>query len=370
MIRFPRTTTRIAAALAVCAPTVAWAQTPSAGGVSARAKWEIDVHGGAAIASGGTGGTATALPAGEAFTTGAGFPSLRVSSWLFGDGAALFNSASALAGRSERISPLDSVLTTSSVTRRSGVTAGFRVTRALSSRFDAEFSLDYAAGGLALTGPAAAQVEKTRQSFVTAFSGLFSTSSVLFGNRAASATASLQQNAGGRLFVSGGLRMHLSNGRRHPYLAGGIAMARGAGASPRATINGSYTFTVSAAAPPFTINESDNLTIRYTSLASLLGMVGGGFDVAAWARSGIRVDARVFLGGDKVETILDAQGTPRDSDPAGAVYTFTNPAIQWSSSQQLVGRSSLSGAVSGFRTLTGTRVQTPVVVTVGCFFRF
>jgi len=78
----------------------------------------------------------------------------------------------------------------------------------------------------------------------------------------------------------------------------------------------------------------------------------------------------VFLGMDKVETVLDAQGTPHDSDPAGAVYTFTNPGIQWSGNQQSLGRSSLSGAVDGFATLTGRHFQAPVAVTVGYFFRF
>ena len=38
------------------------------------------------------------------------FPSRQVSSWLFGDGAALLNDVAAEFGLTERISPLDAVL--------------------------------------------------------------------------------------------------------------------------------------------------------------------------------------------------------------------------------------------------------------------
>ena len=361
---------RVALALVVCVPSIAWAQSAGASRGSTAGKWEIEIHAGGVIAGGSTGGTAATLPAGEALTTAAGSPSLRVSSWLFGDGAALFNSATALAGRTERISPIDAVLNTPSVTRQSGASVGFRLTRALTATFSAEFGLDYTQSGLAMTDAAVSQVETTRQSFVTAFNGLFGSSPAVFGNRTTNAAASLKKNAGARLFVSAGVLMHLSSGPRHPYLAGGVAMARASGASPNATINANYKFTVNASVPPFSINESDDLTIRYTSSSSVLGMIGGGFDVKSWTRSGIRFDARVFLGSDKVQTVLDAQGTPHDSDPAGAVFTFTNPGIQWSSNQQSVGRSSLSGTVDGFTTLTGTHFQAPVVVSVGYFLRF
>lgn len=359
MNRLRHTTAALAVATLVSWPAIARAQ-----------KWELEVHVGAAIASGATGGTVSALPAGEAFTTGAGFPSVRVSSWLFGDGAALFNAASALAGRPERISSLDGFLGATSVNRRSGAAVGFRVTRALTSRFDAEFSLDYAASGLAMSDAAVSQIEASRQTFITAFSGLFSSTQAIFGNNSVSATASLKKNAGQRLFVSGGVLMHLSDGGRRPYVVAGVAMARDSESHPTAAIDGSYKFTTNAAVPPFTINESDHLSIGYVSKASLLGMAGFGFNVASWTGSGLRFDARVFLGTDEVETVLDAQGTPHDSNPPGAAYTFTSPALQWSSGQDAVGRSSLSGSVTGFRTLTGTRFQAPVVVTLGYFFRF
>jgi hypothetical protein len=146
-------------------------------------------------------------------------------------------------------------------------------------------------------------------------------------------------------------------------------MARSTSASPGATINGSYKFT-NIVAVPFTISESDDLSIRFGSSVSLLGMAGGGFDLASWTRSGIRVDARVFLGMDKIETVLDAQGTPHEATPTGANFTFTSPAIQWSNDQTGIGRSSLSGTVTGYTTLTGTHFQAPVLVTVGYFFRF
>ena len=369
MIPLPRATRRIAAVLVLCLPAVALAQTPAAGRGSARSKWEIELHGGASIASGSTGGTTGTLPQGQAMTAGVGFPSLRVSSWLFGDGAALFNSAIALAGRAERIAPLDAILTGPAAEYRSGAAVGFRLIRTLSSRFDAEFSVDYAPGALAVSEASATKIEATRQSFTTAYTALFSTAPSLFANRTVSSAATVEKTAGGRMFVGGGVRMHVSAGRRRAYLVGGVAMTRDAGASPGATIDSSYSFT-NTAQTPFSINESEDVAIHFRSSTSVVGMAGLGFDVASWARSGLRIDARVFLGMDKIETVLDAQGTPRDGAPAGANWTPTSPAIQWSNNQDLAGQSSLSGSVSGFTTLTGSHFQAPVVVTIGYFFRF
>src|SRR5688572_32554838 len=71
-----------------CRATHAFAQQPPSG---AAGKWEIEVHAGLAMAGAPT-GAKTAMPApGEPFTTRNARPSRYVSSWYFGDGAALLN---------------------------------------------------------------------------------------------------------------------------------------------------------------------------------------------------------------------------------------------------------------------------------------
>src|SRR5262249_35847448 len=89
-------------------------------------KWEIEVHGGWMTGNSSNSGTGTLPAAGIVFPSGdppvvqAGLTgtSRRVSSWYFGDGAALFNSTvGAITGTN--ITPLDPVLT-SSATEWSG----------------------------------------------------------------------------------------------------------------------------------------------------------------------------------------------------------------------------------------------------------
>src|SRR5688572_3578875 len=54
-------------------------------------KWEIEFHAGGLVTNNPTDGTTALPPAGAAFTTAGARPSRRVSSWYFGDGAALLN---------------------------------------------------------------------------------------------------------------------------------------------------------------------------------------------------------------------------------------------------------------------------------------
>ena len=87
---------------------------PAAAQTTDERKWEIEVHGGGVRVDKPTDAT-TAMPAaGEPFTTTNGRPSRYVSSWYFGDGAALRNQNAAAftpTPLNARIVPLDSVLT-------------------------------------------------------------------------------------------------------------------------------------------------------------------------------------------------------------------------------------------------------------------
>jgi hypothetical protein len=78
------------------------------GTVSAQSTgWEIEVHGGGALASALGGGTGGVPAAGAPFTSVTDFPTRRVSSWLFGDGANLLNDTLAAFDSSQEVTALD-----------------------------------------------------------------------------------------------------------------------------------------------------------------------------------------------------------------------------------------------------------------------
>ena len=156
----------IPAVLFALAPAVASGQTATPG------KWEVEGHGGFAASTAATGGDAVTLPAGTAFTTSTGTQSKYVSSWFFGDGAALLNGVNAIVSPSAKIAPLDAVIGNAAASRGSGGAFGVRVTRRLGARFSAEFTVDYTSTPLTFTEDALDGIEVSRSTFAGAFSGL------------------------------------------------------------------------------------------------------------------------------------------------------------------------------------------------------
>src|SRR5207244_8521466 len=115
-----------------------------------------------------------AFPPGESFVALNGRSSRYASTWFFGDGAALINQiAAGFTGTivGSRLTPLDPVLTASSVERRRSAAIGFRVNRRIARRLRAELGLDSAAGSLELSESALKGIEATRASFAPAWIG-------------------------------------------------------------------------------------------------------------------------------------------------------------------------------------------------------
>ena len=154
------------------------AVSPAAAQTTESRKWQVEVHGGVTLPTNPTGGTVTLPGPGSVFTTatGATVPaptSRRESSWYFGDGAVLFNqAATALAQLPGQITTLDPVLGRLLVERRHSGSVGVSLTRALSRRLSAEFSLDYNLARLEITEANRDAIDATRASFVPAFEGL------------------------------------------------------------------------------------------------------------------------------------------------------------------------------------------------------
>ena len=78
-------------------------------------QWEIEVHAGGSLTSNPSGGTSTSPPPGTALLSPIPTrPTRRISSWYYGDGAALLNGVAdglqVFRSFPDRMTPLDSVL--------------------------------------------------------------------------------------------------------------------------------------------------------------------------------------------------------------------------------------------------------------------
>ena len=123
---------------------------------------------------------AATFPAGSPFTTEQATSSRANASWMFGDGARLFNEvnaqfASRFNVRFPQIVPLDGMLTAAALGRARRTTVGIRVTRDLTRRFGVEVSFDRSQGDVILNDAARTAIESTRASFERAFGGLLAT---------------------------------------------------------------------------------------------------------------------------------------------------------------------------------------------------
>ena len=138
----------------------------------ATGKWEVEFHAGGGPVNNPTDGTASLPAAGPPFTTVVGTPSRRTSSWYVGDGTVLLNQVNAALGITSRITPLDQVFARSLADRERGATYGVRVSGAISRRFSAELTVDYASDQVTMSAPALTGIEAARASFVPAWTAL------------------------------------------------------------------------------------------------------------------------------------------------------------------------------------------------------
>ena len=336
-------------------------------------KWEIEFHAGGLATSNPTEGTTSLPPAGTAFTTVGGRPSRRVSSWSFGDGATLLNDILAAfgPGLSQRITPLNAVINAPLATRENGAAFGFRVSRAINARFTAEATVDYSRAALKMTSEAERGIEATRGTFESAFNALLATAPV--SGRTVTSTITLEEGSGGQLLTTGTVNLALrTTGHVIPYVTGGAGVVSNLGDSPAATLEGNYRFQLVGVYP---VNESDRVTLRVSLPDNdFVGVVGAGAKYLASPRWGMRVDGRVYLGSDKMETVVDASPSVSTTGPTNPVplSSASTPAIQFSNNPPGTGpQSNLTGEpITGFSAYEGSGRRNQFTLTAGLFWRF
>jgi hypothetical protein len=348
------------------APPGAAQQTQSDNG----GKWQVEVHiGGLAGASPTTGTPILEFPVGESIPTPGGFSTTRaVPSWYFGDGAALLNQVNEQFNMSQRITPLDAALQRALATRDGGGSFGFRVSRNLTPRLAAEFNFDYADTPVELLDSAIEAIGDTQASFVPAWTDLLGTGFTF--NQAVTSTGDIVQGDASQMVATGAIVVRLTEiGRLRPYATAGAGALLNRGTLPRADITGQYSFDF---ANLFPIEETDSVSIRLAMKDRVfVGVLGGGVTYDLSPNQGVRVDVRVHLSDNPIDTLVDAQPSVTQQMPAFAINTGTRPAVQFSNNDATGFRSSLSGdAVSDLATFSGSGVHRQVLFSVGYFIRF
>jgi hypothetical protein len=354
--------------LAVGLPVPSAAQ--SAATRSSSPKWTVVVHVGVDATTNPRGGTATALPAAASvpilsIPPGPGGPVIAdtraVSSWYLGEGASLYNELRSVVGSLiSAITPLDSALGRTGAARQSGGVFGARVSRRLTERFAAEFSLDVNTGTLALEAPLLAAIERSRASFQNAFNRLFA-------NQLTQSQATIVDRVGTRIFAGGAMTIDISrHGRLVSYATIGAGVETPRGDSPRATLAGSYQFTSATG----TLRETDTVTVRVETVRAAVALVGGGFKWDIGRRSGLRVDVRLPAGPQSSRLLLDARpGSNNSGTATGLLFSSpTTPTVIFSTS---VLPTSLSGpALQGFEVFRGSGTGIHTALTAGYSLRF
>jgi hypothetical protein len=368
-------------------PFVLVALSLAAGSASAQAtrgvhKWEIEVHGGAMLATNPTGGSGTLPPPGPAITFPFQLPgrtseSRQVSSWYFGEGASLFNRAAASISSILRatgpIAPLDPVLESGLVERQSGGTAGVRISRALTSRYAAEFSFDYSAGTLELTRESVAGLESTRGSFVTAWRSILTAPAM--GTESVSSVTTIADRQGRQLFTTGTFLIELKPAARvRPYAALGAGVASPIQDPPSVTLAGDYRFGLMfppglptpVSLPRF--HETDTVTVRSSAGNMLTWVVGGGVKYATSTHWGLRMDVRDHISRNSIRTRVEAAPVSEALTPFGTLTLGTDPPLLFSTGAGFP--SNLSLPLAAFETFRGTGLEHHISVAVGLFRTF
>lgn len=359
-----RTTFLLLTALA----TVFLAALPARAQSGQGAKWEIEGHGGGLFLTGSTGDEPPVLPPpGAAIATSSPvFPSRRVPSWFFGDGATLLNQVNQQFGVAGRIESLDAALGGSSVNVGNGFAAGLRARRILTGRLWLEFGIDFFPGAVGQSDELLAAAATAGDSFVPAFEGLLATgpfSGVTVEASSSSGGSSLEMAATAAVQYRFG-----DGGSLTPYITLGGGLVSGLGGGPSVMLEGHYRFDILGEVP---IDETDRLTIRHETATTAVGVLGAGLRRDVTDRWGFNVDGRVLLGQGATRVVVDAEPSVATGAPADFVESFTTPSIQFSN-DPATGRESSLGApgLDGFETFSSDRLRARVIITAGIYWRF
>ena len=338
--------------------------------------WEIEVHGGGAWFGTPSKATTALPPPGDPFVTVTGRPSRIVSSWYFGDGTALFNewaAAFTIVPRLQRLTSLDPVLTQSATKFSNNGSVGLRVGRRLTPRLTAEVSADYRPSRLELSQTALDGIEASRASFENGWkeelgSGLANSG---FVNAVVSSTSEIDNGSGGQIVTVGALTVRLRHdGPLVPYATGGLGAAFNNGRAPNVTLKGHYTMSPSFN-PLAMFDESDTVVVQFARPnRALVGMFGGGFTYDVSRRHGVRVDFRVQMSPNQLDTLVSASPFVKTGTPAASTSSATTPTVVFSNRGPSFPETLSGPAITAFRTHQGSGVQFETALTVGYFLRF
>jgi len=341
-------------------------------GAAEAGKWEIEVHAGGVRMGKPTEAT-TAMPApGEAFTTLPGRPSRYVSSWYFGDGAAFLNqwaAAFTIIPRTQRITPLDPVLTGPAASSPHTGSFGVRLGRRLTPRLTAEVTVDYGPSSLELSERALGDVEASRTTFASVWNEAFRPPASNYQNVVVSSSSEIQESSGGQVVAAGALIVKLRrSGALVPYVTGGLGGVFNHGGVPSVTLRGNYTMGAPFN-PSITFNDADTVTVRFTRPdRALIGVVGGGVTYDLARRHGIRIDLRLLIRANTVDTEVSATPSWRTGTPAGSISSATIPSVAFNNTGS--GHTFSGPPITAFRTRQGSGWQIDTALTVGYFWRF
>jgi hypothetical protein len=219
-----------------------------------------------------------------------------------------------------------------------------------------------------LTDDALKGVEATRASFGPVWNAIIATGAGLFLDGSASSISTLTDGTRTRdTALTGTANIELMpRARLVPYLTAGGGVVLRSGDLPAATLTGNYQFRFFGLAP---LNESDVVKVHFAARNTPVGVFGGGLKYALSGRQGVRVDMRVHMGRNSVDTRVDAQPARVTGTPAFSIPSPTQPALVFSNSP--VTRSSLSGpAIADLKTFTGSGSDIQSSLSVGYFVRF
>lgn len=289
-------------------------------------------------------------------------------SWFFGDGAKLFNEALAALGRAEAIIPIDPAITGPAVDQTLNNAFGLRVTRALTPILALELAGDVSTATYTVRESTKSSLNATSDAFVAAFGGLVASGQgVAFTSPSLTSSFTWANGTGADIVSTVSLVLHpKKDSRFRPYVVVGGGVAASVGEA-QATLTGHYSFRVPLGG---TVDESDNVTIHFGGGFGLAGVAGVGMNLRVTRGSGIRVDARGLFLENHVATSIEAHPSAVASNPAQAVWSFTTPAIQFTTNPSSGFPSSLDTSLSGFTTLHPSGFYSRASVTVGYFWRF
>jgi hypothetical protein len=151
-----------------------------------------------------------------------------------------------------------------------------------------------------------------------------------------------------------------------PFITAGAGVSASP-APPTVTLTGRYSF-ISMFGAPF--SETDTVTVRYGFRPAAVAMIGGGLTRDLGARVGIRLDARVHVGQNRLRTMLEARPVIAQQFPPVTTSTLSVPALQFTNNTASTNRSSLGGLITDFATFESRGWTSHVGVTAGWYVRF